>query len=577
MGRVPRCFATLRRTASVAFGAVAIAAVAPVAADATTTCEYNAGAEVLNVSMAADNDSTILRLIGTTIDVRQASGLVSCSGGTPTTANTEAINVFDNSGNGATSLAVFTPQAFAVLEINDVPGNGTDRIAISSENVPATIIAGSDGVNTDGAAGRDVNFIGTPENIEIFGGSANDTITARGGGGTGAMLNGPFVQLRGGDGNDTLEGTEIGDLLEGELGNDTMRGFGGEDGLIGDVLAASADDVYDGGAGFDTISYPLVKNGVTVDLAKVGPQATGNGNDSFSEIEGVIGSEFGDTLLGTAGPNVLKAGQGDDTVDGRGGDDLLSGASGTDTLTYAAAPAGVVVDLGAGTASGGFGTDSATEFENLIGSPFADVLTGSAAANAITGLAGADTVKALAGPDRVDVRDGGPDNASCGSEVDSAIADRRSVDTVQADCELVDALPEPGGGGAGGGPGVRGKRVAFVLGGARKQRLLVQRAVRVKLRCPQEACTVVVAAAGRVPALVSAGVSAARRLRLKPVTAKLAAGVAKAVKLRLNRRQRALIGAAMRLGKRPKLRVTATATDAAGKFTRAQLTVTAKR
>ena len=372
----------------------------------------------------------------------------------------------------------------------------------------------------------------------------------------------------------------------------TCSRAGGEDGLIGDVLAASGDDVYDGGAGSDTASYPLVLKGVTVDLAAAGTQATGNGNDSFSEVENVIGSEFADTLLGTDGPNSLKAGQGDDTVDGRGGADALSGSSGVDTLTYAGAPAGVAVNLGAGSASGGYGTDSATEFENLIGSPFADALTGSAAANAITALPGADTVQALAGPDRVDVRDGGPDNASCGSEVDAAIADRLSVDTIQADCESVDALPEaPGGGGAGGNAGAaaagaasggggslgdKDDAVAFLLRGAKRQRLLVQGGLILKLRCPLEACTVAIRAAGRLPQLRGAAASAKRRLKLKPRRVKLSAGPPRIVRLPLTERQLDLIDAALHRGKRPELRVTATATDAAGNSAPAQLTVTAK-
>jgi len=580
MGVGARCLVPLRRAVSVVLGVAALWALAPAVADATTTCEYNGGAEVLNIRMAADNDSTILKLIGTTIDVRQASGLVSCSGGTPTTANTEAINVFDESSNGHTFVSIFTPQAFAVLDILLALPGANDGVSIASENVPASIIAGSSGVSVDGNTTKEINFVGTPGELDIFGGSASDDITARGGGATGGILNGPFVRIHGGAGNDELFGTELGDLLEGEEGNDTMKGVGGDDALIGDVLAASGDDVYDGGGGFDSVSYPLVKSGVTVDLAKSGPQETGNGNDSFSEIEGVIGSEFGDTLFGSAAANSIKAGQGDDTVEGRGGEDLLSGGSGTDTLTYADAPAGVTVDLGAGTASGGDGKDSLdlNGFENLIGSPFADSLTGSAAANQITGLAGSDTVQALAGPDRVDVRDGVADNASCGSEVDTAISDRRSLDTVQADCEIVDALPEPaqpGGGNAGGadgsgsnGGGKGGKgnpraaddKVVFSLRAAKRQPLLAQGGVIVKLRCPQEACTVTVRG-GR---------------RLKPVTVRLAQATTKTVKLKIRKAKRPAIRRLLSSGGTLKLRLSATATDAAGNSAPARLTVTAQ-
>ena len=63
--------------------------------------------------------------------------------------------------------------------------------------------------------------------------------------------------------------------------------------------------------------------------------------------------------------------------------------------------------------------------------------------NKVTGGGGTDTVATLAGADTIDVRDGGPDTVGCGSEADSVTADRRSVDQVNADCENVDALPEP--------------------------------------------------------------------------------------------------------------------------------------
>lgn len=596
MGRVAKGYVTLRRTISAAFAATALAAVLPAAAEATTSCEYDGAAEVVNVRMAADNDSAILKVIGGAIDIRESGGLLSCSGGSPTTANSDAVNVFDESGSGRTFLSIGTPQAFAAgaVAINYAPGGGEDAVLLFGQDLPSLIIAGINGINTDGAAGKDVNFFGTPERIELFGGSGNDTLSARGTGGTGGVLSGPFVQLGGGSGNDTLEGSEAGDLIEGGLGDDTMRGFGGEDALIGDDLAEAGDDVYDGGAGFDHVSYPLVLGGVSVDLAVEGPQQTGDGEDSFAAVEGVIGSSFDDTILGTEAANVIKAGGGDDTVDGRGGDDLLSGSTGTDTLTYADAPAGVVVDLGAGTVSGGGGKDSLglDDFENLIGSPFADTLTGSEAANRIVGLGGLDTVRALGGADRVEVRDGGPDVASCGSEVDSALADRLSLDTVAPDCEVIDALPEPpgenpggGGGGAGagtgagggarggGGPGSKDTSVLFSLRAARRQPLLAQGAIVLKLRCPQEACKVSASAAGRVPA---AG-STARELRVKPARAKLLAGTTKTVKLHLRRGQLARIGGALATGKRPKLRITASATDTAGNVANAHLTVTARR
>ncbi len=580
---IGRCLVPLRRVVAAAVVA-AIALAIPMTAEAATDCEFVEGANVLFVKMHAAEDFALLQTSGTTITVAGSTGGVTCSGGTPTTANTGDINVFDESANGGTTLALHNAQTLAEpINIHYFGGGGEDMVQVASDPAQqALIIAGKTGININGAGGPDVEFIDVPERIELIGSFLSDTLSARGTGGTGGVLEGPFVLMHGQAGNDTLIGSEVGDFIEGEFGNDTLEGFGGDDALIGDDSNGPGDDAYIGGAGFDDVSYPpTVQSGVTVDLAKAGPQQTGEGNDSFSEIEGLIGTPLDDTIRGTNGPNVIKAGQGDDTVEGRGGDDLLSGGGGTDTLVYADAPAGVSVDLGAGTASGGDGKDSLglnEDFDNLIGSQFADTLVGGPGANQITGLGGVDVIRALGGPDRVDVRDGGPDNASCGSEIDTAISDRLSLDTVQPDCERIEALPEPPapggsgggaggpGGGNGGGAGAKDTKLVFSLHAAKRQPLLSQHAVLVKLSCPQEACRVLTSAVGRVP----------KKLRTAPVRSNLAAGVTKTVKLHLGKRQLAAIGAALRIGKRPKLRVLATATDGAANSTPAQLTVTAK-
>lgn len=607
MGRVARCLVALRRAVSVTAGALALGAFAPVAAEAVTTCEFNSGTGQLEVKMSADNDSAILRLIAVeTIQVNSAGGgILSCAGGPALAKDTDFIVVRDESGNGSTTLSVQEAQYLAGEEIIYTPAAGSldTLLVFGRPSTSAQFLLGSSGVSTDGDLTKDISLV-TPtdplDSVVLIGGSDADTLSARGkegvGGNTGDPWDESTLELRGEPGNDTLTGGEIGDLLDGGLGNDTMRGFGGEDGLAPDaILGTPGDDLFDGGPGDDLARFGGSQASVTVDLAKTGPQDTGNGTDTFISVENVNGSSFADTLLGTAGRNLLFGQSSDDVIDGRGGDDALNGGSGIDTLTYAEAPTGVAADLTAGKASGGYGSDSVLEFENLIGSAFADALTGSAADNAIAALAGADTVQALAGVDRVDVRDGGPDIASCGSELDSAVADRLSVDTVQADCEVVDALPEPpgnnggggggsegnGGAGGGGAPGGAGggakdTKVTFLLRGAARQRLLVQGGVILKLRCPLEACTVTLRAAGRLPRLGAATTSAKRKLKVKPRRITLAAGPPRIVRLPLTKAQLGLVDAALRQGKRPKLRVTATARDGAGNSAPAQLTVTAK-
>src|SRR5258707_7437959 len=84
----------------------------------------------------------------------------------------------------------------------------------------------------------------------------------------------------------------------------------------------------------------------------------------------------------------------DDTLAGDAHDNVLDGGDGTDTISYAAAANGVTVSLALDTAqnTGGAGTDTLTNFENLTGSTHNDTLTGDDNNNSISGLAGNDTL-----------------------------------------------------------------------------------------------------------------------------------------------------------------------------------------
>jgi Ca2+-binding RTX toxin-like protein len=129
-------------------------------------------------------------------------------------------------------------------------------------------------------------------------------------------------------------------LLFGKSGSDVISGGGGSDVLFsfsdrGDDLqlfggpgpdsltSDIGDDVIDGGDGIDSLSFPFVGSGVTIDLAA--GTSTGNGTDTLSNLENVEGTEFDDTILGTDGPNFFDGDFGSDTFDGRGGDDVLFG------------------------------------------------------------------------------------------------------------------------------------------------------------------------------------------------------------------------------------------------------------
>ncbi|MEZ5840904.1 MAG: hypothetical protein R3D02_10950 [Hyphomicrobiales bacterium] len=216
--------------------------------------------------------------------------------------------------------------------------------------------------------------------IEKVVGSANDDLLIAGSDGN---------TLDGGAGNDVLIGNVGADTLLGNSGNDTLEGLAGADTLTG-------------GSGFDTVAYGASDDAVSVNLATrsgLGGHAEG---DVLAEVEGVIGSNFADTLTGDTAANDLDGGAGNDTLAGGGGADTLDGGADFDTVTYAASSAGVTVNLATGTGVGGDSQgDVLANIERVIGSNSADSLTGSAGDEILEGGAGNDRLIGGGGADQL--------------------------------------------------------------------------------------------------------------------------------------------------------------------------------
>jgi CSLREA domain-containing protein len=123
------------------------------------------------------------------------------------------------------------------------------------------------------------------------------------------------------------------------------------------------------------------------------------GTDANEDLCGLQGD---DTIRGGGGNDNLFGNEGDDRLNGGPGDDALVGGGGNDTGDYSDAPGSVDASLTRGTAVGvGASTDGLFELENLIGSPFADVLTGDNGPNQLRGKAGADRILGLGGEDLI--------------------------------------------------------------------------------------------------------------------------------------------------------------------------------
>jgi len=148
-----------------------------------------------------------------------------------------------------------------------------------------------------------------------------------------------------------LAGSQYGDILVGNGGNNWLWGNGGDDTLKGgggaDTLSGGEDDdMLKGGGGADTLygdsgndtaAYQDSPTGVNVSLGAA-PGLAGNGKqgdaagDTLYDIENLIGSQHQDYLFGNNIGNVLQGLDGPDTLRGYGGIDILWGGEGNDYL-----------------------------------------------------------------------------------------------------------------------------------------------------------------------------------------------------------------------------------------------------
>ncbi|MCA1405451.1 calcium-binding protein [Ensifer sp. IC3342] len=242
-------------------------------------------------------------------------------------------------------------------------------------------------------------------------------------------------------GNDTIRGGNYADLLAGFGGNDLVYGNGGDDALGGfsgtdtldggagnDTLlgGVGADRLY-GGTGTDTASYAGATLGVVANLTSTAANTNDAKGDTYSSIENLLGSSYGDALTGNTGANTLDGDAGNDTLAGGAGADRLYGGTGTDTASYAGATLGVVANLANAAANTNDAKgDTYYSIENLVGSSYNDALTGNTGANTLDGGLGNDTLIGGGGADRLYGR-GGTDTVSYAGATAGVVANLTSA------------------------------------------------------------------------------------------------------------------------------------------------------
>jgi Ca2+-binding RTX toxin-like protein len=167
------------------------------------------------------------------------------------------------------------------------------------------------------------------------------------------------VVLVGSNSGETINSSDLTDVIEGRGGADIINGKGGDDILIGGYGA----DTLNGGAGVDTASYEDAANGVEIDLGLMGPQIGGFGDvhkdDTLIDIENVTGSNLEDVLSGDDGANILTGNDGDDLISGGGGYDVINGGRGDDSLNGGSGKDEFLFAIGDG-------ADFITDFEDAL-------------------------------------------------------------------------------------------------------------------------------------------------------------------------------------------------------------------
>ncbi|MCB0828494.1 MAG: hypothetical protein KDB62_06770, partial [Solirubrobacterales bacterium] len=271
--------------------------------------------------------------------------------------------------------------------------SGFDFVAYYNRKLPVSI--SFDGVANDGEAGEgdnvgadvegagggdgDDTLIGSDEANQLDGSRGDDTVS--GGGGD--------DDINGDDGDDTVSGGAGNDSVEGDDGGDTIAGDDGDDTFNSEFFDGRADQI-SGGGGIDGYSDDSIL-GLTISLDGVADDgyrdpAEGPAIDNVgADVENLAVASFGgadDILIGNASANRIEGGPGDDRIEGLGGPDTVIGGSGDDDL------------------DGGNGIDA---------------------------------IEGESGSDRIRSRDSKPDEIGCGSDVDVLLAD--SLDQFSVTCD----------------------------------------------------------------------------------------------------------------------------------------------
>jgi Ca2+-binding RTX toxin-like protein len=327
--------------------------------------------------------SVVTLTVGNIVLEISGSGIDTDAGRSITAGTIESVKLIVGGNDVALienfSITYTAPMLQAVLD--DPPADVWDDFAAFIAAEPLNVVGSPDEDWIVGGSGNDTIAGGEDRDL-VFSGAGNDEITAidtkrhwgdyiQPGLGTN-VIHGSEVRAPDGyvDGHDLAFSNlvvavtvNLRDGIATATGMHTtfnevhwVAGGAGDDSLTGGVSKFSkegfsgmvGDDTINGRGGYDEVSYEeesavgsvngsgvwtVGTKGAKVDLAAQTARDSFGDTDTLISIEGVRGTKFKDTILGSASANNLMGNQGSDKLDGRAGRDSLEGGAGQDTLT----------------------------------------------------------------------------------------------------------------------------------------------------------------------------------------------------------------------------------------------------
>ena len=150
--------------------------------------------------------------------------------------------------------------------------------------------------------------------------------------------------------------------LVGSASSDTLIGNADNNWLVGGAGADALDG--QGSGDRDAAAYWNATAGLTASLANPASNTGDADGDTYANIEGLVGTQFADTLIGDGNDNFLV---------GTGGGDVLEGGLGSDTASYTifTATVRITADLANSAVNTGEAAgDTYISIENLTGTQF---------------------------------------------------------------------------------------------------------------------------------------------------------------------------------------------------------------